>query len=406
MQSRARQLRAGPPAHGNVMCAQFPAGLHNLMHLISVRTYPGPRRHPRGARHRRPLGERASSRVVAASSHAPSAGSRVVSPALASSLTSVLTLGRLLWSRLACRLLGAALCALPRALCALGGYSCRRRRCLGCFGRCGLRLRLLLLPLAIRGMLLWILAPCFAFPPDEHAQQLFGEDARHLKAALCQWLVEASWRHLREIYGARKRLLSLLEHVTHRRGRTALVASRHLDLASFVILVNERVEDVLEADLTLDLSEAEGEAEAVCLGGACALLGALDAKRRGQAQHQLGQHLGRNHAVGIGVVPSPCLLELSDVVGRDEVGVDVAERGEVFEDDGDDEVEKDEGADDNKGDEVGEGKWSAAIPRRWVTSTFLVDHRVVHQLRPAVASETLEEGEACVGEGDEVPSVS
>tara|TARA_B100000795_G_scaffold258565_1_gene232736 strand:+ start:576 stop:734 length:159 start_codon:yes stop_codon:yes gene_type:complete len=45
-------------------------------------------------------------------------------------------------------------------------------------------------------------------------------------------------------------------------------------------------------------------------------------------------------------VVRPHLLEDLDVRGGDEVGVEVAERREVLEDDGDHEVEEDEGSED------------------------------------------------------------
>ena len=51
----------------------------------------------------------------------------------------------------------------------------------------------------------------------------------------------------------------------------------------------------------------------------------------------------------VGIQLRPRLAERLEVGGGDEVGVDVVEHGEVLEDDGDHEIEEDEGADDLEG---------------------------------------------------------
>ena len=90
------------------------------------------------------------------------------------------------------------------------------------------------------------------------------------------------------------------------------------------------------ADLAALGLEAEREAEAPSAGSRAADGRVLDAERRLEAHDELGQHLGRKPAIAVGVVGRPRLLELLDVVRRDEVGVEIAERGEVLEDDGHD----------------------------------------------------------------------
>ena len=56
-------------------------------------------------------------------------------------------------------------------------------------------------------------------------------------------------------------------------------------------------------------------------------------ERRRQIADEAREALCRDHAVRIRIVPAPDLLVLDDVVRGDEVRVDVAERGEVLEDD-------------------------------------------------------------------------
>ena len=108
--------------------------------------------------------------------------------------------------------------------------------------------------------------------------------------------------------------------------------------------------------------------------------GGCQAERRLQPHHQRRQVLGQDGAGGVGVVDLPLLLEVGNVRSGDEVGVGVAQRGEVVEDDGDDEVEEDECADDLKGDEVGQSQRRAAVSGHGVrvAAALLVDHRLVH----------------------------
>ena len=63
------------------------------------------------------------------------------------------------------------------------------------------------------------------------------------------------------------------------------------------------------------------------------------------------------------VVLSPSLIERLKIGRCDEVGVGVVQRREVLQDDGDDEVEEDKGAEDLEGDEEGHGRRAAAVAK-------------------------------------------
>ena len=77
------------------------------------------------------------------------------------------------------------------------------------------------------------------------------------------------------------------------------------------------------------------------------------------------------------------------------------ERREVLEDDGDDEVEEDEGAKHLEGEEEGDGEVGAAALARAAARTFF-QHGVGHHPRPRIAGEHLEEEQRRGGEGLEV----
>ena len=76
---------------------------------------------------------------------------------------------------------------------------------------------------------------------------------------------------------------------------------------------------------------------------------------------------------------------------RDELGVDVAERGEILEDHGDDEVDEHERGDDGEERQRQRRAAVAVRQRIRVATARLVDHRVGHECGPAVARQALEE---------------
>ena len=232
-------------------------------------------------------------------------------------------------------------------------------------------------------MALGVLEPRLALAPDEHTQDLLSEDFRELTTARRERILEASGGH-RAQWDLRV-LPAQLQGLNHRGrlGRLDILLDVHI--LRLVVLVDKRVEHDLEVHLAVALREAERQAEAEGLRVGRAIWRAHDTNGRLELLHERRQELGGDEAVRVGVKRRPERLEVLDVVGRDQVRVDAAERGEVLEDDCDDQIEHHERADDCEAHEVGQRELRAAVRGRavgWVgvAAALLRDHRVVHDL--------------------------
>ena len=127
----------------------------------------------------------------------------------------------------------------------------------------------------------------------------------------------------------------------------------------------------------------------------------------GHLAEERGDLLDRDVVGRVRVELGPDLGKVLEVGGGDEVGVGVVQVGEVLEDDRDHEVEEDERAEDLERDEVrhrGEAR-AARVRLVGAQPRLLGEHRLHHQLRPAVAGEALEEQQRRRADRDEVALV-
>mmetsp|Transcript_34147 Transcript_34147/g.74976 ORF Transcript_34147/g.74976 Transcript_34147/m.74976 type:complete len:584 (+) Transcript_34147:951-2702(+) len=171
------------------------------------------------------------------------------------------------------------------------------------------------------------------------------------------------------------------------------------------VVVDEPVENFSKCDLVVRAvsRQLECDGEARC-GHRRA--DAAQSERRWQRQDDLLQVIVWDEAVRVGVKVGPDLSECLEVTQRREARLFAAEFGEVFEDHGDDHVEKDEGADDLEGDEEGHGGGSrAAVALLDGAATLRRDRARAHERSPRVTRERLEEQQAGGAEGVEVSLV-